>query len=966
MPTLNIRALVSQALRAAQPEGARLGLQAGSALLLVAFAATAGAQQAPAGAQGAETLEEVVVTGVRHAIQEAVEVKRDSGSIVEAVSAEDIGKLPDISIADSLSRLPGVTAQRAAGRASAISVRGTDPAFTNALLNGREVVSTGDNRDIEFDQFPSELFSGAVVHKTPDSQLIGQGLAGTIDLQTQRPLEYGKQALAFNARQERNSNADLGANSDDTGYRLSFSYIDQFFDNTLGLTVGYARLKTPLATQGEGAYGPWHLNDPAVDGYNYHPDVPKDVWVTNGMKIRADMGEEIRDGAMATLEWRPNQNFTSTLDAYYTKSDTTDDARSLEWNLGNYPTQVLYSNEVLRDNSLVGATVSNVRPLVRNFQFITDDKIQALGWNNKFTTGDWTLIGDLSYSKATRDQFQPETNAQYGTCAGNGNPTGTPPVPADYSCYDTGQFSLSAQQAPSATFAKNYADPTQIAFGPTIYGAGYVKKPHVEDELKSARIDVSHTGYGWFHDFTGSINYSDRTKDKTSPENNLNTLAAGAVSIGSQYLLNPTNLGYAGAGNVLAWNVPAVLAAYYQPITYHVATDPGYAYLVGKAWGVQEKVSTTSLRGTLDHAFSGDVTLKGNIGVQVIGTDQRSTGYSIDETRGGQVTPVEAGKKYWDVLPQFNFALLLPDDQVARLGLAKEMARPRMDQLKDAYDEGIGTGGGLPGGSAGNPFLNPWRADAIDLSYEKYFAHNKGYFSAAVFLKNLKSYIYDSTNANYNFSQLIANIPPGYFGAGCPNASGQYAANCPQFFTTGTLKQPLNGTGGKLKGVEFSVSLPGEMLGETLRGWGTLFSVSQTASNIQINDPPGGSNSLIATNGLGIIPLPGLSKTVWNATVYYESNGFAARLATNARSKYIGEITNFSNDRTFQYVKGNQITDFQTSYEWQEGRMKGFMILFQINNLTNEPYVSYQQSEARVIDYQTYGKQFLLGFNYKH
>ncbi len=380
MSTPRICSVVHRTLRAARGER---GVTARLPLLLLALAGTAAAQQAPSSASApGDTLDEVVVTGIRHAVQEAVEAKRDSGSIVEAISAEDIGKLPDISIADSLSRLPGVTAQRAAGRASGISVRGTDPAFTNALLNGREQVSTGDNRDIEFDQYPSELFSGAIVHKTPDAQLIGQGLAGTIDLQTTRPLEYGKRALAFNLRGEQNSNGDLGANSTDKGYRASFSYIDQFADNTFGVAVGYARLKTPQATQGVGAYGPWHLNDTAVDGYNFHPDVPTDVWVTNGMKIRADMGDEIRDGLMATLEWRPNSSFTSTLDAYYTKSDTTDDARSLEWNLGNYPTDVLYSNEVFRDNSLVGASIANVRPLVRNFQFITNDKIEALGWNN--------------------------------------------------------------------------------------------------------------------------------------------------------------------------------------------------------------------------------------------------------------------------------------------------------------------------------------------------------------------------------------------------------------------------------------------------------------------------------------------------------------------------------------------------------------------------------------------------------
>ena len=108
-------------------------------------------------------------------IEDAIELKRDSSSIVEAISAEDIGKLPDTSIAESISRLPGLTSQRAEGRASAISLRGTDPGFTTALLNGREQVSTGDNRSIEFEQYPSELLSAVVVYKTPDAQLVGPG-----------------------------------------------------------------------------------------------------------------------------------------------------------------------------------------------------------------------------------------------------------------------------------------------------------------------------------------------------------------------------------------------------------------------------------------------------------------------------------------------------------------------------------------------------------------------------------------------------------------------------------------------------------------------------------------------------------------------------------------------------------------------------------------------------------------------
>nr|WP_315053459.1 TonB-dependent receptor plug domain-containing protein [uncultured Brevundimonas sp.] len=116
----------------------------------------------------ATEVDEIVVTGIRAAVEASISAKANNTSIVEVVSAEDIGKLPDVSIAESLARLPGVTSQRLDGRSQAISIRGLGPDFTTALLNGRELVTTGDNRGVEFDQFPSELLSSVVVYKTPD------------------------------------------------------------------------------------------------------------------------------------------------------------------------------------------------------------------------------------------------------------------------------------------------------------------------------------------------------------------------------------------------------------------------------------------------------------------------------------------------------------------------------------------------------------------------------------------------------------------------------------------------------------------------------------------------------------------------------------------------------------------------------------------------------------------------------
>ena len=722
------------------------------------------AQEAPA-AEG--ELEEIVVTGIRAGIESAIAVKQESMSIVEAISAEDIGKLPDTSIAESISRLPGLTSQRAEGRASAISLRGTDPGFTTALLNGREQVSTGDNRNVEFDQYPSELISQVVVYKTPDSQLVGQGLAGTIDMRTVRPLDYGKQTIALNLRGEMNSNDDLGADSDDTGYRASFSYIDQFMDGKLGLALGYAHLDSPLATRGFGTYEPWNaagssggaascgggspancVNNPGIAAGNY---------VTNGMKVRADMGSTERDGLMASVQFAPNDMYTGVIDLYYSTMDQTNNARSLEVNLGGYPapccdgtfpagTVFGYSNTTVAADTIVAGTLNNVMPLVRNFLFTTEDEIFATGWRNEFTLNDeWSMVADISYSKAERDQLQPEINAQYVPLPANGT--------APRNQYDTGTFQLrNNSNMPSLSFLRDYTDPTQVQIGPTIYGSGYTKKPHTEDELTSFRLDATRAGdVWWFDSFSFGANYSDRSKEKESPESGLSTIGGGYYQVDPQFLLRNTNLNYADAGQALALNVNGVLREYYNPVVWGTPQTPGFAYLAGKFWTVEEEVITAYVRGDLNHDISDSVSLRGNVGLQVIYTDQSSDSFRVDTGAGNAVYGVTDGKDYTDVLPQINLAFILPDSQAVRVGISQQLARARMDQLKATEESGFNFATGEPGGSGGNAQLDPWKAWALDVSYEKYFYENKGYVSAAAFYKDLDTYIYNQTTDGHDF-----------------------------------------------------------------------------------------------------------------------------------------------------------------------------------------------------------------------
>ena len=263
-----------------------LGGAALGAVAALTFTGTASAQDAPQDTpqETATQVEEVIVTGIRGSIESSIASKRENSSIVEVVTAEDIGKLPDVSIAESLARLPGLTAQRLDGRGQVISIRGLAPDFTTALLNGREQVSAGDNRGVEFDQYPSELLGSVLVYKTPDAALIGQGLAGTADLRTIRPLEYGRQAIALNARYEWNDYGALNSGTEDTGQRFSVSYIDQFMDDTLGVVLGYAHMSTPYQAERFNAWG-------------YPNSGPGGELLIGGAKPYVQSSELVRDGS---------------------------------------------------------------------------------------------------------------------------------------------------------------------------------------------------------------------------------------------------------------------------------------------------------------------------------------------------------------------------------------------------------------------------------------------------------------------------------------------------------------------------------------------------------------------------------------------------------------------------------------------------------------------------------------------
>ncbi|HET7536216.1 MAG TPA: TonB-dependent receptor plug domain-containing protein, partial [Candidatus Didemnitutus sp.] len=196
-----------------------------------------------------------VRSGFAGSLAMSAEKKQNAPVISEVISAEDLGKLPDVSIADALTRLPGVAAQRTNGRAQQISVRGLNGDFSTATLNGREQVSTNLNRAVEFDQYPADLLNSVVVYKTANANLPSQGIAGTIDMQTIRPLSRGNRMAAISGYYNWNEFGELTPGVDDKGYRFGLAYVDQFADGKVGVALGVSIADSPWAGKQFQAWG---------------------------------------------------------------------------------------------------------------------------------------------------------------------------------------------------------------------------------------------------------------------------------------------------------------------------------------------------------------------------------------------------------------------------------------------------------------------------------------------------------------------------------------------------------------------------------------------------------------------------------------------------------------------------------------------------------------------------------------
>ncbi|HEX8406380.1 MAG TPA: TonB-dependent receptor [Duganella sp.] len=656
---------------------------------------------APAPAAASDDVQQVKVTGIRASVRNALAAKEASNSMVEVISSEDIGKLPDTTIAESLARLPGMSSGLDRGNASQIVARGMGPRFIGATLNGRELASSEPNRAVRFEQFPSESLSGATVYKTQNAEIVEGGIATSIDLQTVSPLKYNGRQVSLRADALYYPIAKDIPGADKTAPRLGGVYIDQFLNKTVGVAIAASYQDQPSVQKNVKHYG---FDESTAD--------KRTPW---GFQDDTRRGKNERSSVLAKVEWKPNNNVLITADSYYSKA-AIDEDQLQHWssglnNIGNYTDVNLIGNYV------AGGTSDWTQVTNNHARWTQDSSVAASGVNGKFNAGDWKIETDLSTSHAIRAsqwadlrQITKDTDYAKTTFSFTGN---------EQQSYDFGGLNTSTP----ASFA-----------APTLH---IDDDGHVKDVLNGASVTASRAIESSFiNRIKVGVRATDREKSYRQNTWTLNPLEGAALSDSAYETVKVDGFPAYFALRDFTGSIGKTFGANATDPTGRVQTLEDM--LAG--WKVKERSSSAFVQGDLDGEMMGK-TYRGNVGVRLVHT--KTDSYGMQSINNGTPTAVSSGTSYTEILPSLNLIFNMDEAQEhqVRFSVARAMSRPPLDELRASRSLATPTIEGRPvTGSAGNPDLKPMMANQIDLAYQWYFSKGS-LLSAGAFYKNVQRYI---------------------------------------------------------------------------------------------------------------------------------------------------------------------------------------------------------------------------------
>lgn len=884
-----------------------------------AFGLIAALATSPAAAQSdgpptatADDVEEIVVTGFAASVARALDQKRSADGIVDAISAEDLGKFPDLNLSESLQRIPGVTLDRnAVGEGQSINLRGLGSEFTRVEINGMSGTSNGTGgrfgnseggRGFNFEILASELFTNAAVFKTSSADQEEGGLAGLVRLETPKPFDYRDTRLSASVQ----GNYSELADTVDPRAALLFS---KNFSDRFGVAASIAYSDTTFRSD-------------TVEGGSFRPfagantgtrATPEQRAALNANGTRYYHFDETREtiGATLALQFQPADNLRLTLDGIYgsLKSDRLalrDDA-AIESG-ANAPVSATIVDGVITAGQFTGIQ----QRVGANF-FTTDENLYQLTgrleWN---PTERLTVRPFIGYSKRKADR----TFDLYSfRLAQNG-------------VFDPGvvSYSLRGDFVDFASTATDFAsNPQDFLFNVFIF------RPSTDqDEEFSAKLDFEREFGTALDAVKFGLRYADRSKSRVATQERLQRLGTAGPLVPPTLAAAADLVDYKVRGGspsapsqLLSVDERALRDAFFpngSPVAgTFVRPLPGFG--AQQSFDIDEK--TFNAYGLAEFKVGG---LDLNAGLRYVRTEQTSSGNTVENLFAPteRISPISREKTYSAFLPSLTVRYDVNDELVLRAAYSRTLTRPNLADLAPSETvAGIDTGGGT--GTRGNPELDPFLSDNVDVGVELYFAR-EALVGGNIFYKKIDGFIDTRT-----FTETRT----------FPRQSDGVLVTGPILFT-----EPFNGVSAKVKGFELALQSRLTFLPEgPLQNLGVLL-------NYTYNDS---SADFAVVGDVRSRGLPGLSRNSYNAVVYYDDGRFDARLAYAWRDRYLAQFSDDFGVPRFTDSFGQ--LDFSANYNVTDN----IALQFQALNLTREQTIN--QSTGRYLPYgvSELDRRFLAG-----
>lgn len=912
------------------------GFALASAMLVAAAPAVAQAEGAAA-ADVPDARDDIVVTGTRGSLIRGLEEKRNADSIVDAISAEDVGKFPDKNVAETLQRIPGVAIDRDGGEGRFVSVNGLGSEFVSVLVNGRVIANDNPDRSFSFDTLASEVVSTVRVYKSANAIVPEGGLGGTVDVITAKPFDFDgfKFAGQIGGLYEDNSNK--------LSPQASFLISDRFLDGRLGVLASFNYFKRSNRTYRAQNSAMIHNVFFDYNAYAYVEDADDDAFRMQDLERAIEVDKRERIGGTLAVQFDATDNLQFTVDYLYSQLKMSTKSDSVL----NYFYAVQDNDRNERDPAGVYTVFDHsIDYNSSGFAYIAAEryrpvKTNAIGFNARWNaTDNLTAIFDLSGSRTINNNRGRDRDYTVEALGQPGFLVVSPELETPYlegpGLYVPGEDNQGPLRAritsDSGTYTKseNWQAKLDFSFTPSEalklnFGASYASQ-RKQNEFWQTPDAIRRMYHGNATNLpidTASIITGIIRPGNVFGQSLLNSdmfIVDGEAL--RAWMARPENLearrrNTAGnaefAANGFTWN----------------AVKSGDSYVI-----TEDLISAYADLHYSTYLFGKQIDIVG--GLRFTRTDLTSDGTTrilvdlVQEEQSGILTPVFAtddlqavsvDNSYSNWLPSLNIAYRPFDDVVLRLSASKTLTRPVLEFLAPQLNYGS-LFAAQRTATGSNPNLKPYTSFNIDASLEWYFTRQSG-IALSYFRKRIDDFIVNATSEEI----LDSVVNPAY--------------------QTFLVSRPRNAEKAKVDGFTVQLTHSFDF------GFGFQANYTHVTGDVSSRTDPTLNSQL-----------PGISDTA-NLTAFFERDWIGLRVAYNWRDSFVAR-TNYGN----QKFPGATFPRNYAPYGQIDARLsvplpKGFTLAFDAVNLTHRKVRSYGISESAFISYQDYGRRFTVSLSSK-